>query len=161
MLCTVDVLVTWCVVSCNEHVGGRPPSLWRTTRNKTQDLSRGIVHACARHRSLYGKLTIGLEDGYLVHLLTSESLSSKVVRLNGLALVPAPDGSPPPFEALWPLPGSRGRSRCRPCRWRSCSPRALERRRRALDGGEPRSALTGISLEAALVAKMFAFRFSL
>ena len=101
MLCTVDVLVTWCVVSCNEHVGGRPPSLWRTTRNKTQDLSRGIVHACARHRSLYGKLTIGLEDGYLVHLLTSESLSSKVVRLNGLALVPAPDGSPPPFEALW------------------------------------------------------------
>ena len=41
------------------------------------------------------------EDGYLVHLLTSESLSSKVVRLNGLALVPAPDGSPPPFEALW------------------------------------------------------------
>ena len=40
------------------------------------------------------------EDGYLVHLLTSDSLSSKVVRLNGVALVPAPDGSPPPFEAL-------------------------------------------------------------
>lgn len=49
---------------------------------------------------LYATMRRSADDGdeYLVHLLTSESLSSKVVRLNGEALMAAPDGSLPSFE---------------------------------------------------------------